>query len=351
MAWFANSERFVAIAWAAGATTVALSFVLTLEVLRMRWRATRRARRRAAFLATWRPLLFEAALGESPAVPRLEREDEDSFVVLWNRIQDSLEVGARAALNRIAEEVGAGERARKMLRPRDPIRCIQALRMVAHLGRAEDYAAVWPLLEDARPYLSIAAARTLVALNPTRSLHDVVPRMAVRADWPASLLVTALAGVDRNEMARELWSAISSAGSSIEMVRLLPLVALVPEPAAEEILRFAFGEADDPEVAAAVLRNVRSPSLRDLARAGCLHEDWRVRTQAAAALGRIGTIAERKLLIVLLSDKQWWVRYRAAEALVARRFGPREELTNLMRSLPDRYARDILAHAVAEARA
>lgn len=351
MAWFTNSEPFVAFAWVAGLTSVALSFVLTLQVLRMRWRTARRARRRAEFLATWRPLLFEAAVGGAPATPRLAREDEDSFVVLWNQIQDSLEVGSRDALNRIAENVGADLRALTLLRPQDPVRCVQALRMLGHLRRRENYPAVHALLEDPRPYLSIAAARTLIALHPVRALQDVLPRIAARADWPASLLVTAFAGVDREWLGDELGASISSAQSPVEVIRLLPLVALVPEPASEEILRRVFGGATDPEVVAAVLKHVRTPALRDLARAGCDHDDWRVRTQAAAALGRVGTVAERPHLITLLSDLQWWVRYRAAEAIVSPRFGRREDLAALMQQLPDPYARDILSHAAAETRA
>ena len=50
----------------------------------------------------------------------------------------------------------------------------------------------------------------------------------------------------------------------------------------------------------------------------------------------------------LLSDPQWWVRYRAAQAIVG--LSPRNDqrLRDIHSTLSDRYARDILSQAIAE---
>jgi hypothetical protein len=52
-----------------------------------------------------------------------------------------------------------------------------------------------------------------------------------------------------------------------------------------------------------------------------------------------------------LSDREWWVRYRAAQALVELPWLAQAELRALQDGLTDRFAADMLAQVVAEARA
>lgn len=53
------------------------------------------------------------------------------------------------------------------------------------------------------------------------------------------------------------------------------------------------------------------PFLRE-----CMHDaDWRVRSLAIWALGRIGDDSVEEELVAYLGDDNWWARYRAAEAL------------------------------------
>lgn len=76
-----------------------------------------------------------------------------------------------------------------------------------------------------------------------------------------------------------------------------------------------------------------------------------VRTQAAAALGRVGTPEDRPALFALLRDPTWWVRYRAAQALTSGRFGAPGEIAAEADQLGDRFAREMFQHALAEVRA
>jgi HEAT repeat protein len=70
--------------------------------------------------------------------------------------------------------------------------------------------------------------------------------------------------------------------------------------------------------------------------------------QAAKALGRIGERADTARLVQLLADREWWVRYRAAQALVELPWLKRAELAALASGLEDRYAADMLAQVMAE---
>jgi HEAT repeat protein len=70
--------------------------------------------------------------------------------------------------------------------------------------------------------------------------------------------------------------------------------------------------------------------------------------QAAKALGRIGGRADVERLVALLADREWWVRYRAAQALVELPWLKRADLDALRASLEDRFAADMLAQVMAE---
>jgi hypothetical protein len=50
----------------------------------------------------------------------------------------------------------------------------------------------------------------------------------------------------------------------------------------------------------------------------------------------------------LLADREWWVRYRAAQALVELPWLKRADLEALHATLDDRYAADMLAQVMAE---
>ena len=62
----------------------------------------------------------------------------------------------------------------------------------------------------------------------------------------------------------------------------------------------------------------------------------------------IGDRGDVPRLVALLSDREWWVRYRAAQAVAELPWLKRADLDALHASLEDRYAADMLAQVVAE---
>ncbi len=128
----------------------------------------------------------------------------------------------------------------------------------------------------------------------------------------------------------------------------MPLTALLDAATADGICARLLAASADPELLAAALRAVRTERLLPAARAACTHPEWTLRTQAVTALGRLGAPADRVLLLRCLRDPQWWVRYRAAQALTGGRFGPAHEISALAGGLGDRFAADIVAHVLAE---
>lgn len=335
------------VALGAGLVSVALTVGLALQLLWMRRVRIRRERRAERFLEAWRPLVFGAALGEAVSPPPLAVSDEATFLLLWNQVQGGLRGPPRAGLNHLARAVGGRALALRRLRQGDALDRILALRTLGYLGEPADFDRVLAFLDDRRTSLCLAAARALAHIDPRRATDAIWARIRSRPDWPLAQLATALREADTSRLAKALADAARDLPAP-ELHRLLPLVALLDDRSADAIASTALSSAADPETLAAALRHVRGaallPRVKDLAR----HQAWPVRTQAAAALGRIGWGGERPTLVRMLSDPQWWVRYRAAQALLSGRFGGREEIAALARGLEDRFARDIVAHVLAE---
>ncbi|HVI96145.1 MAG TPA: HEAT repeat domain-containing protein [Anaeromyxobacter sp.] len=345
--WANARDPFIAAAWAIGLVALTITVGLALQVLAMRARSVRRERRRDAVLAAWRPVLFERVLGGAPPLPAVSRRDEDTVLLLWTQLQDGLRGDARERLNAVGAEIDAHAMARRRLARDAALDRLLGLRTLGYLGCVADYPDVALHLDDARPYLCLAAARALVHIDPARAPGDVLPRLAARGDWPVPLFATVLGEADAREVASR-FRALHATVTSEQRVRLLPLLSVLDAAIGDEILRELLANADAPDVLGAALRCVRSAGLLGDVRRLCAHPAWAVRTQAAAALGRVGGPAERDVLLGLLTDSQWWVRYRAAKALASGRFGGREEVTALASGLGDRFARDIVEHALAE---
>jgi hypothetical protein len=103
-----------------------------------------------------------------------------------------------------------------------------------------------------------------------------------------------------------------------------------------------------PDVLIPALRLVADPALREAVQPHLQHTDWRVRLQAARTFGRIGLREDLPAMSGLLTDSQWWVRYRTAQAVAALPFLNRGELQRMADEAGDRYATDILRQVIAE---
>lgn len=349
-----ESETLIRVAFATGLVSLGLTALLALQVTWMRVAKRRRERRHLRFLETWRPVLYEAAMGESPSVPALAREDETSLLLLWNQLQDALRGrSSREGLNRVARAVDAHGAARRALRRSSPRERLLALRTLRYLGELEDFGPVRPLLDERGPTMCLTAARALFQIDRTAALPEVWRRLRRRTDWPLAHVAAVLR---ESELAEAEMSGLAASFAAqlpglrtVELQRLLPLLSIFRAEDAGLVVRRLLMPDQVPEVLSAALKQARDEALLpDVVRL-CGHPAWPVRTQAATALGRIGGAADRELLLSMMCDPQWWVRYRAAQALLSGRFGAAEELAGLGARLRDRFARDILTHVLAEA--
>ncbi len=351
-----GSDALVGVAYLIGVVSLVLTLLLTLQVAWLQLAARRLERRQRRCLETWRPILYDAAMGEAPAVPPLAPDDEATFLLLWNQLQDGLRGrSSREGLNRLAATVGAHAAALRALARKAAASRMLALRTLRYLGEPADFDRVEPLLDAPEAPICLAAARALFHIDRAAATPELWTRLRTRVDWPMAQVAALLRDSDLGEA--ELAGLATAINGQVhrlttaELRRILPLLAIFDEADVSPMVHRLLAPFQVPEVLSAALKEARGPALLpDVVRL-CTHPAWPVRTQAATALGRLGRPEHRDLLLGMMADPQWWVRYRAAQALLSGRFGEAGELAALGDRLSDRFARDILCHVLAEGRA
>jgi HEAT repeat protein len=327
-----------------------LSVALVLSIFGLRALLHLQAAHRQRLVEAWRPLLLERLVGDAAAsLPGLARRDVPAFLVLWNHLQESLRGEARLRLAGLARAIGVDRYARRWLRRRGLRRRLLAVATLGHLGDAE----VWPELERlarlAHPLLSLTAARALLQIDARRALTLLVPLFLTRGDWPAARIVTLLREAGPEVVSGPLAAAADVAHNAEALARLAGFLDHAHAELAMPVLqRLLANPQTDERVLTACLRALRGPQLLAAVRVMIAHPRWHLRMEAAKALGRIGLPEDLVRLEGLLGDAQWWVRYRAAQAIVRLPFLTRAEVERLRDRQADRYARDVLAHVLAE---
>ena len=351
MAFDTASDLMLAAAlWTAcGALVATLALLVAIAIMRVR--LLRRLERGRRVAALWNPLLAQCAGGVPDPLPRLQRRDAESFLLLWCHAQESLRGDAQAHLRELARRLGVPAWTGQLLRSRRVDRRLLALVTLGHL-RTRDHAAwLHTLISSAPPVVSITAARALMRIDANICVPPLLAATARRDDWPLAAVGSILRECDPQVVGPMLAAAIRSALGKDDaegVARLLRLhVAAHAETLREAVLE-VIATAAAPEALAAALQALWHPQDVGHARRLLGHPEWFVRVAAARAIGRFGDQDDVARLAAALADPSWWVRYRAAQALCSLPgMGP-AELGVLNLRLTDRFAADMLRQAIAE---
>lgn len=346
------SDPLLRFAFWSGVGATVLSLLLLAWTLVLRVFAARARRREARVVARWRPILIEAALGETVALPLLAARDRMSFLRLWMGLHESVRGEAADGLRAVARGLRLHLIVRLWLDRGLARRLIagEALGMLREDSAWEDLSA---LATSAHPLVSVVAARAALRIAPERTLERMFPAWVLRRDWPMSSLMGMLdeAGPDRvtPPLLRSLHEA-AAIGTNEGLPRLIRCLPVAHWHEALPLLRTLLARSADVDVLIACLRAIGEAQDADAVRPLLTNAAWAVRVQAARTLGQIGTAADAPALTALLSDPVWWVRLRAAEALDALPGAARDRLPALLAEHPDRYARDAVTEVLARRR-
>ncbi|HEY5799092.1 MAG TPA: HEAT repeat domain-containing protein [Burkholderiaceae bacterium] len=344
---FSTSDPILLVAFWTGAGALLLTCLIGLQTILLRMALLRRQKREHAFLARWRPALMAYLVDTEAGLPaKLARGDRLYFLKLWNHLQESLRGEASQTLNAAARQLGCDVLARDMLHRGNRAQRLLAILTLGHLRDAKAWDMLRVQASMADSIVSVNALRALTQIDAGRAARELTPQLLARDDWPLARLASLLLET-QDSFAAELLAAIPGAddASRVRVLRLIEALHLMLPDALVDTL---FTAGQPVELTIAALRISPTPALLAHARGLSAHPDWRVRLQTAKVLGAAGNRGDVILLRTLLSDAEWWVRYRAAHALTAMPFLGQPELAALQLELSDRYGAEMLAHVLAE---
>lgn len=336
---------------AAGVVVGLLYLMVVLQLFLARLRNSTRTRRQNRIEQLWLPILV-AETAEAPSdFPPLDGADVIPFLTLWNQLQESFTGDITQRLNEIARRTGVDVKARRMLEQRSLRNRLLAVSALGHLGDRDDrdsWNALIGLTAHKDGLLSLSAARALTRIDADAALPVIIPRLAERDDWSRNYVLGMLVDLGADVVSRPLTEAalqvpIERAQKLVQYFSAAHVTDAVPA------VRAIIARTTSVECLAACLRVFADVDDLATVREYLRHPSWQVRVQAVNVLSRLGSTGDYADLLPLLSDPEWWVRYRTAKTLCSL---PGIELARvkvLSEQHHDAFARDMLVHVLAEA--
>lgn len=300
---------------------------------------------------------FTTPVTELPPVLKKDRYD---VLLVFNQVRqlrqsdrDSDRDGRTAygaTLNDMARRIGLDAFAQSLLDRKDDADKIAALSCLCWLGDARLIPVVRNLMKTARASLSRAAAEALLRLDAS-SAEDVIIQVRDRFGYVRARveLMFREVGTARLDPAMKRVIAISDDRGKM---RLLDYLSCASPSAVREICRDIITTSSNGELVAAALKTlaaVAQPEDGDLARRFAEDERPFLRLAALRVLKETATKEDLPLLERMTSDSSWWVRQRAAEALVSIDTG-NEIAARVLEDHEDPYARAAVTAALASQR-
>lgn len=344
-----NGDLIVRLAIWAGIGSLVLTLFMVASILGMRGLFLRRDGHRRRFVELWRPIFVEALFHQPRSCPPLRGDERLYFLYLFNHYHSLMKGENRLQLNRLADLAGIRDHVREMASKGNMPRRIIAS---CALGSLMDVEAFGDLLDGAyveNTILSQASATATMKIDPVRAVPVLLPALLLRNDWPASDIDALLAVAGKEAVSPVLKDMVTGIDEK-HAAKLIRLLGSADWETASHCIGFWLERARRDETISACLQMLNDAHYLPLVRSYTKHPTWYLRLQAVATLGRIGHRDDVGLIARMLTDKEWWVRYRAASVLAEMPFLSDGDIAAIRDSQQDRYARDIMEHVMAEKR-
>jgi HEAT repeat protein len=234
-------------------------------------------------------------------------------------LAETADENARELLILVALQVGLEKKIRFHLNRAEPVR--QRILLLSVIGALKDPAfqeICFQYLTAENSFLSLAAARALLQINPQGNIAPVVEMLARRHDWPTSRTSLALleAGIDviSQPLAELLWKTPTQ-----DLPYLIPYLDITSSETAIPTLQTILANTSDEQVILACLRGLARSSryqYTDIIGLFLSHTNPHIRAEAVHTMSHIGAFTDGLLILPLLEDNIPLVQYRAAQALI-----------------------------------
>jgi hypothetical protein len=346
-----------------GLGTAAVTVLLLIGLFALKWAKQRQAHKEAEFQTFWQPLLMACALEDKmPAtIPALRKEQEWLFIKLWVRLQATLRGAPNERLRQLGQHMGCALIARKLLASHHKSEKVFGLMALAYMHDEADWPLLRPYLQQSGNTVAVYASIGLLKINPEQAAPLVIDQLLQRPDIDLinassvfkpfrQHLHVALGNhiVEASKCALQRPTGSSTETAIKELTWLFKVAHALDMHISTGVL-MPFLQAQQPiDWIIGALRLLKVPDALPAVRELAQHSAWEIRNQVCLTLSKMGDASDVPLLTQLLMDPQWWVRYRAAQALISLPFVAHDDLKKLIASLPDRYARDMAEQAFAE---
>lgn len=330
----------------------ALAVVLFAYALGLRMANVLHAREQKALRQTWWPIFAEAAILGGERALRVPKwpyhKSRLKLLREWCRFRSTIRGGCCDNLDQLAREQGLLPVAQKLSRSRYIGHRLLAIQALGSLRDHSSWHRLVNSVRDSNVSIAITAASALVNIEPVSGIEVVLPEIARQPSWPRTVVGKILHAAGADIVTTPLCAAIMGADSE-GAVRLLRFYEAAYINDMDHTAEHLLVSSNDPAVIAAALRAVRGDLPRHLIERCVNNETWFIRMQAANLLSKFGRREDYALLEPLLSDSEWWVRYRAAQAITRLPFLGPNALRKLRGRQKDKFARQIMSQALAEA--
>lgn len=344
-----NTDPIVHLAFWAGIGSLVLTFFMVSSILGMRGLFLRSEGRRREFMELWRPVFVEALFQQPRSCPRLRDDERLYFLYLFNHYHSLMKGENRERLNRLADLAGVREYVRGLLTRGNMPRRIIASCALGFMMDGEAFGALLDGAYDENTILSQASATAAMKIDPIRAVPVLLPPLLLRGDWPASDIDTLLSVAGKEAVSPVLRDMVTGIKEQ-HAAKLIRLLGSADWDTASHCTGFWLERARKDETISACLQMLNDAHYLPLVRSYTKHPTWYLRLQAVATLGRIGHRDDVKVIARMLTDKEWWVRYRAASVLAEMPFLSDGDVAAIRDAQTDQYARDIMEHVMAEKR-
>lgn len=302
----------------------------------------------------WQETFRCLRVGEEPAsFPAMSRGEKPIFLELWLETRKLATANFAQALDELARRTALDKTVTNILHPGKleilPRKVwLQSLAITAieYIDTEETREALKEMTEVDNLYLVVQACTCM-----TKKRMEGYQKKIIQAlfRFPAD--------------APEIFARVSQAGGSDVLHIMQPFLDRLPHHTIMNFISLAEGANDDSLVPMLLYRLRRASEVEEISaliravsrlhyrglREAVLpfleHPNLYVRIQAAKAMGRVGTRDDIIRLEPLLSDNDWWLRYRAARAICKLSGNDWNFLQQLINRQKDQFARDIVKHA------
>lgn len=273
----------------------------------------RMARKRERVRRRLTPVL----LGGNAGVQRLTGADLEFATSLALELSEFMRGTDQAKLLAVATALGVPDLLNKRARSRiaqDRLTAIEALALFDNYTGVVEHA-----LNDANPHVRLSAALALSARGDAPDLLGLVRKLRIGEVENSLLLVSLMSDIAGHDPAVVRGLLIDETFPEAGKVAAVDALADSGYTHAPLLALMAENPHGNPDLQPRVFRalgRTGHPVSAQAIEAGLASENWRIRAASAEATGQIALRRFADRLGVLLSDDQWWVRFRAGEALL-----------------------------------